>query len=73
MQNQNITVVSNSFTNYRSEIKHAGDHPSASTLMKHIRRAKAKGCKSDTQIWGPFSRLKVTKEWKGEYKVISID
>ncbi len=70
---KNTTIVSNSFTNYRAEIKHNGDHPSASTLLKHMRRAKGRECKSETKIWGPFSRLRVTKEWKGEYKVVSLD
>ena len=70
---KNTTTVSNSFTNYHAEIKHDGDYPSASTLLRHMAKAKAKGCKSATRINGPFSRLVVEKEWKGAYKVISID
>ena len=46
----NQTIVSNSFTGYNKTIRHKEGFPAVSTLRKHLRAAKAKDCRSETQI-----------------------
>jgi hypothetical protein len=46
----NITKVSNSFTGYKTTIKHKGQFPSVLTVKKHVKASKAKDCCSETLI-----------------------
>ncbi len=44
------TVISNSFTGYSATIRTNGI-PAVSTIQKHLRKAKASDCKSNTTIF----------------------
>lgn len=46
----NTTHIKNDFYGYSATIKHKGEMPALSTVKKHLRAAKPKGCISYTKI-----------------------
>ena len=46
-----ITIFRNSFTGYEATVRSASDYPSAATIEKHLRKAKASDCCSTTTIY----------------------
>lgn len=63
----NTTSIRNSFTGYSATIRHTGDLPAVSTVKKHLRKAKAGDCKSETKITSDDGqRIKLVDMGKGE-------
>lgn len=65
---KNITTITNSFTGYSAEIKTAGI-PALSTIQKHLRKAKAKDCKSQTII--RINGIRHSIEWIGGERTLA--
>ena len=45
------TIIRNSFTGYKATVRSASDYPAVSTIQKHLRKAKARDCRSVTTIY----------------------